>query len=163
MVNLKEKIKIEFKEAFKAKSELKLSVLKMLNSEIANAEISKRTKLVKSGQTADLAASSELGDNEILEVIGREIKKRKDAAEMYEKGNRKDLAEKERQEEQILYSYMPPQMTEEDIKILVKEAIKQSGAKNQKEIGKVMALLMPQVKGKADSSLVVKIVKEELS
>ena len=82
---------------------------------------------------------------------------------MYEKGNRKDLAEKERQEEQILYSYMPPQMTEEDIKILVKEAIKQSGAKNQKEIGKVMALLMPQVKGKADSSLVVKIVKEELS
>ncbi|MEK9186326.1 MAG: GatB/YqeY domain-containing protein, partial [Patescibacteria group bacterium] len=120
MVNLKEKIKIEFREAFKAKEEVRLSVLKMLNAEIANAEISKRTKLVRGGETADLAARSELSDDEILEVIGREIKKRKESAEMYKKGNREDLEAKEKQEAEILLAYMPPQMTEEEIKNLAK-------------------------------------------
>ena len=159
-MSLKEKIKIEFKEAFKTKDELKLSVLKMLNSEITNAEISKRTKFAKSGETADLAARSILTDGEVLEVIGREIKKRKDAAEMYEKGNRKDLAAREKQEAEILYSYMPPQMTEEEIKNLAKKAKEKSGAKDQKETGKVMAILMPQVKGRADGARVNRIVKE---
>ena len=159
-MSLKEKIKIEFKEAFKTKDELKLSVLKMLNSEITNAEISKRTKFAKSGETADLAARSILTDGEVLEVIGREIKKRKDAAEMYEKGNRKDLAAREKQEAEILYSYMPPQMTEEEIKNLAKKAKEKSGAKDQKETGKVMAILMPQVKGRADGATVNRIVKE---
>lgn len=162
MVTLKEKIKFDFKEAFKAKEELRLSVLKMLSAEIANAEISKRTKLVKKGETENLVAASELNNDEVLEIIGREIKKRNDAAEMYEKGNRKDLAEKEKQEAATLSSYMPERMTEEEIKNLAQKAIEQVGTKDQKDTGKVMAILMPQVKGKADGSLVSKIVRELL-
>lgn len=161
-MSLKEKIRTEFKEAFKAKEEIRVSVLKMLNSEISNAEISKRTKLAKKGETADLAAKSELTDDEVLEVISREIKKRKESADIYEKNSRNDLAEKERKEGEVLLVYMPEQMTEEEIKNMAKKAVEQAGAKSQKEISKVMAILTPRVKGKADGSLVVKIVRELL-
>ncbi len=130
-----------------------MSVLKILQAEIHNAEIAKRTKL---GQ------ESPLNDEEILQVISREVKKRKDAIEMYEKGGRKELAEKEKKEAEILSAYLPEQMPREEIRALVQKAVKQSGATNQKEIGKVMAVLMPQVKGRADGSLVNKIVKELL-
>jgi uncharacterized protein YqeY len=158
-MSLREKIQIDFKEAFKGKEGIRLSVLKILQAEIHNAEIAKRTKLGK---------ESPLNDEEILQVISREIKKRKDAVEMYGKGGRKELAEKEKKEAEILSAYLPEQMPEEEIRVLVQKAVKQSGlpaqagATGQKEIGKVMAVLMPQVKGRADGSLVNKIVKELL-
>lgn len=161
-MSLKEKIRTEFKESFKAREEIRVSVLKMLNSEIANAEISKRTKLSKKGETADLAAESELSDDEIMEVISREIKKRRESADIYKKNSRNDLAEKEKKEEEVLLAYLPEQMTGEEIRSLAKKAVEEAGAKSQKEAGKVMAILMPQVKGKADGSLVNKIVRELL-
>lgn len=103
-MTLKEKIQIDFKEAFKKKNEIKLSVLKMLKSEIGNAEIAKRTKLAKAGES-DLEKKSQLNEEEILEVISREIKKRKKAIELYERGGRKDLADKEKAEIEILLTY----------------------------------------------------------
>lgn len=161
-MSLKGKIRAEFKEAFKAKDEIKLSVLKMVQSEIGNAEINKRAKLSKEGKTDSLEAEALLTDDEALQVISREIKKRKDAIDVYDKAGRPELAERERAEMRVLMSYMPEQMGEDQVRDMVEKAIEQSGAKGEKEIGKVMAVLMPQVKGKADGAMVNKIVKELL-
>jgi len=159
---LKDKIKADFKEAFKAKDQVKLSVLKMVNSEIGNAEINKRAKLIKDGKTENIETVSRLNDEEVLQVVGREVKKRKDSIEAFENAGRMELAEKEKAEMAALMAYMPEQLPEEKIRELAKKAMDQSGAKGEKEIGKVMALLSPQVKGKADGALVNKIVRELL-
>ena len=160
---LRDKIKADFKEAFKAREEVRLSVLKMVQSEIGNAEINKRAKLIKSGQADNIESLSVLNDEEVLQVISREIKKRKDSVEMYEKAGRAELAEREKAEIAVLMSYMPEQLTEEKIRELAKDAVAKSGAKGEKEIGKVMAILAPQVKGRADGALVNKIVRELLA
>ncbi len=160
---LKDKIKADFKEAFKAKEQVKLSVLKMVNSEIGNAEINKRAKLMKDGGNAESVETlSVLNDEEVLQVILREVKKRKDSIEAFDKAGRPELAEKEREELAVLASYMPEQLSESAIRELAKKAVDQSGAKGEKEIGKVMSILSPQVKGKADGALVNKIVREFL-
>jgi len=166
---LKDKIKADFKEAFKAKDQVKLSVLKMVNSEIGNAEIGKRGKLMKEGKTENVEALSILNDEEVLQVVGREVKKRKDSIEAFEKAGRLELAEKEKAEMAALMAYMPTPLPEEKIRELAKKAVEQSGAKGEKEtcpperrIGKVMAILAPQVKGKSDGALVNKIVRELL-
>ena len=174
---LKDKIKADFKEAFKAKDQVKLSVLKMVNSEIGNAEINKRAKLIKGlsageagGKTENVEALSVLNDEEVLQVVGREVKKRKDSIEAFEKAGRLELAEKEKAEMAALMVYMPEQLSEAVIRDLAKKAVEQSNAKGEKEtcpperrIGKVMAILAPQVKGKADGALVNKIVRELLN
>jgi len=166
---LKDKIKADFKEAFKAKDQVKLSVLKMVNSEIGNVEINKRAKLIKDGKTENVEALSILNDEEVLQVVGREVKKRKDSIEAFEKAGRMELAEKEKAELAALMAYMPEQLSEAVIRDLAKKAVEQSNAKGEKEtcpperrIGKVMAILAPQVKGKSDGALVNKIVRELL-
>ncbi len=161
-MNLKEKIRAEFKETFKSKDQVKLLVLKMIQSEIGNAEIAKRTKLAKAGEEITEEKIS-LNDDEVLQIISKELKKRKEAIEMYDKAGRDDLADKEKAELKVLSAYLPEQMPEGQIRELVKKAVGQSGAKDIKEIGKVMAILMPQVKGKADGALVNKIVREFLN
>lgn len=162
-MNLKEKIIKDFKETFKAKEETRLSVLKMLQAEIKNAEIAKRTRLVKRTNGSIMEDECcELNDEEVLEVIFREIKKRRDSVEMYEKGGRSDLAEKEKKEIEILSAYLPEQMSEDEVRQLAEQAVKESGATGPKEMGKVMAVLMPQIKGKAEGAAVTKIVKELL-
>lgn len=153
-MNLKDKIQVDFKGAFKGGNETRLSALKMLQAEIHNAEIAKRTK---TGQ------ESPLTDEEIIDVISREIKKRKDAAALYEQGKRNELAEKEKAEIKVLSVYLPEQISEEEVRNLVKKAVEQTGATGVKEMGKVMTVLMPQVKGRADNSLVSSIVKEILN
>ena len=162
-IMLKDKIKADFKEAFKAQNQVKLSVLKMVNSEIGNAEINKRAKLIKGGQTENIEAASALNDEEVLQVVGREVKKRKDSIEAFENAGRLELAEKEKAELAALMAYMPEQLSEAVIRDLAKKAVEQSGAKGEKEIGKVMSILSPQVKGKADGALVNKIVRELLT
>lgn len=146
-MNLKEKIQNDFKEAFKGKDAVKLSALKMLRAEIHNAEISKR---------------KELDEEEVIDVILREIKKRRDSVVMYEKGGRDELAENEKKEIEILLAYLPAQLSEDEIRELVKKAIEKTGASGAKEMGKVMAVLSSQTKGRADGVLVSRIVKEIL-
>ena len=162
-MSLKEKIQSDIKEAMKTRENEKVGVLRMLQSEIKNAEIAKRTKLSKSNGADDIEQKSQLSDEEIIEVISRETKKRKDAIELYEKGGRKELAEKEKKEAEILSAYMPEQMSEEEIKKLVETTIKETGASNIKEMGKVMGALKLEIKGKADGAMVSRIVKELLS
>jgi len=161
---LKDKIKSDFKEAFKAKEQVKLSVLKMVNSEIGNAEINKRARLMKGGVNAEgVETASILNDEEVLQVILREVKKRKDSIEAFEGAGRQELAEKEKEELAILMTYMPEQLSEGAIRDIAKKAVEQSGAKGENEIGKVMTNLAPQVKGKADGAMVNKIVREFLA
>ena len=145
---LKEKLQQDLKDALKSGDSRKRMVLGMVIAAVKNKEIEKR---------------SELGDEEIVAVIASEIKKRRDAVAQYEKGGRPELAEQEKQEMDILMGYMPEQMPEEQIREEVKRAIVETGAKDIKEMGKVLQVLMPKVKGKADGQLVSRIVKEELS
>jgi len=178
---VKEKIREDLNSVLKEKKELEVSVLRLLSAAIFNREKEKRYKLskekpefsefaeadVSSHASAKAAAEelekeSALSDEEVLEVISSEIKKRKEAILEFDKGERQDLVGKERKELEILQKYLPKQLSEEEIKKLAKEAIEKTGAKEPKDMGKVMAELMPNIKGRAEGSLVSKIVKELL-
>jgi len=164
-MTLKQKIQQVTKLALKEKRERELSTLRMLLSAVINKEKEKRYKISKekpdlSGE--ELEKESQLVDDEVIEVVSSEVKKRKEAILEFEKGKRQDLVEKERRELEILQKYLPEQLSEEEIRELAKEAIDKIGAKELKEMGKVMAELMPKIKGKADGGLVSKIVKELL-
>ena len=149
---IQEQINNDFKEAFKAKEQIRLGVLKMLRSEISNTEISKRGK----GETSSLT------DDDIMTLIIREVKKRKDAEALYTKGGRNDLVENEKMEREILEKYLPAQMSEEEIKSLVAQTILSVGASGIKDLGRVMSELSPKVKGRGDGALISKIVRESL-
>jgi len=161
---LKEKLQNDIKEAMKAGDAVRRLVLSLLQSAIKNKELEKRAKLSKTGTDVDkLEELSKLSDEEIMDVISSEAKKRRESVESYEKGGREELAQKERDELAILMEYMPEQMSEDEIREEVKKAIAETGAKEIKEMGKVLQVLMPKVKGKADGQTVSRIVKEELS
>lgn len=147
---LKDKIQDDMKAAMIAKDENKLSTLRMLKSALQYAEIAKGL---------DYSAT----DEDVLNVIGKEVKKHKEAIDLYVKGGRPELAEKEKGELAILQSYLPEQMSEEEVTKLVEEAISSTGATTMQEMGKVMGALMPKVKGKADASMVSTLVKQKLS
>lgn len=161
-MSLKEKIRAAVKKAMIEKSQLELSVLRMLMAAVLNKEKEKRAKLSKSEELEKLDELSKLNDEEVLEVVASEVKKRKDSIEQFEKGNRSDLAEKEKEELGILMAYLPEQMGEDEIRKLVKEKIADLGASGPQDNGKVMGVLMPQLKGKAEGGLVGRIVQEEL-
>src|SRR3990167_8280017 len=144
---LKEKLQNDMKEAMKAGDALRRMVLSLVLSAVKNKEIEKR---------------SELTDEEIIDAISSEAKKRKESIESYEKGGREELAQKERNELNILMEYMPEQISENEIRIEAKKAIAKTGAKDIKEMGKVLGALMPKMKGKADGQTVSRIVREEI-
>ena len=148
---LKQQLRDELKQAMIAKEELKLSVIRMLVSAITYYEIDKG------------GAGYEATDEDVLTVIGKQVKQRKDSIEQFEKANRNDLADKEKLELLLLEKYLPTQMGEDEIRSLVKEAITTTGATTPAEMGKVMAALKTSTKGKADGSIVSRIVKEELA
>ncbi len=148
---LKDKIQEDMKAAMLAKEEDKLSTIRMLKSALQYYEINKGG--------ADYSAT----DEDVLDVIGKEIKKRRESIELYEKGGRPELAEKEKKELVVLSSYLPEQMSEEEVKKLVEEAVSSTGATGMQDMGKVMGALMPKVKGKADAGLVSNLVKSKLT
>lgn len=165
-MELKQKIQEDLKTALKEKKELELSVLRMLNAAITNKEKEKRYKQGKEKpemSEEELEKESQLTNDEAIEVISSEIKKRKEAISGFEKGKREDLVDKERKEFEILKKYLPEQIPEEEVKKLAKEAVEKVGAKDIKDMGKVMAELMPKIKGKADGGLVSKIIRELLA
>lgn len=165
MSQIKEDLNQNLKTFLKEGKSLEVSTLRQLMSSILNKEKEKRYSLSKNSPNAseqELEKISQLTDEEILDVISSEAKKRREAAEGFEKGGRAESAEKEKKELEILLKYMPAQMPEEEIRRLVKESIEKIGAKEMKDMGKVMAELMPKTKGRADSSLVSRLVKESL-
>ena len=153
---LREKIKKELTGAIKNKEELRSSVLRLLIAAVLNKEKEKR---YKSGEEKDIL----LTDEETTEVIVLEVKKRKEAVSEYQKGQRQDLADKEKKEAEILQEYLPEQLSEQELKEVVKEAIVETGAKESKDMGKVMSVLAPKIKGRADGGLVSGMVKEALN
>jgi len=163
---LKKKIHKDLKSALIGGREIETSTLRMLLAAILNKEKEKRYKLSKQKpefEEKDLEKESQLGDEEVIEAISSEIKKRKESILEFERGKRQDLVEKETKEKEILEKYLPEQLPEKEVKKLVKEAIEKTGAKEIKDMGRVMGELIPKTKGKADGSLVSKIVKELLS
>lgn len=160
---LKDKIKDDVKSALKAGDAAKRTTLSTFLSAIKNKELEKRSKLAKSGTPAEqLDSASILSDEEVIEVLGSEIKKRKESAEIYTNAGRPELAEQEKSEAQMLSAYMPEQLSEDVIREKVREAIKNTGAAGLKDMGKVTGQVMAAVKGQADGQIVSKIVKEEL-
>lgn len=162
-MGLREKIQEDLKGALKEKREVETLVLRQLSAAFLNKEKEKRFKLSKEKPEADLEKEGQLTEGEATGVVSSEAKKRKESISEFEKGGRAELAEKEKKELAILEKYLPEQMSEEELKKLAQEAIEKVGASDQKDMGKVMAELMPQLKGKADGSLVSKTVKDLLS
>lgn len=150
-MTLAEKIASDFKGAMKTGDTVRRSVLSLLKAALHNKAIEKRKKDVP------------FSDEEIVEVVAAEIKKRKDAAEQYKAAGRDELSRKEEAELTVLMGYMPPQLPENEIRVLVADAIAKTGAAGQKDMGKVLGFLSKQMKGRADMSLVAQIVKENLS
>lgn len=139
MATLKERITQDMKEAMKDKDTLKVSTLRLLLAEIKNKEIDKR---------------GELTDEEILSLIQKAVKQREESIEQYRKGNRSDLVEKETKEIEILKSYLPEPLSEEELDRIIEETIKEVGAMGPKDMGKVMKAVMPKVKGRVDGKVV---------
>lgn len=149
---LKKDIQDNLNKAVKENNEIVRSTLRMLLAAIFNKEKEKKYK----------EKEEELTNEEILDIVSSEAKKRREAIVGFEKGERQELAEKEKKELEILQKYLPEQLSEEEIKKLVQQAIKKTGASEMKDMGKVMAEIMPQIKGKADGKLVSQIVKDLL-
>lgn len=148
---LKEKLKNDLKQAMLAKDSEKTSVLRMVISAIGYFEIQKG------------GAGYEATDEDVLQVLHKEAKQRKDSIEQFRNGGRDELAVKEEKELEMLQTYLPEQMGEDEIRKLVEEAISQTGASTPQDMGKVMGALMPKTKGKADGTIVSKIVREKLN
>lgn len=165
MDSLRKKIQNDFKQALKEKDKLKISTLRLLQAALLIKEKEKREKIVKiKGQLSEkvLQEESLLSDEEILDILSSEIKKRREAIQEFQKGGRDDLVEREKRELKILEKYLPAQISNEELKQLINKAIKELKIQNSQEIGKVMAFLMPKLKGRAEGRRVVQLVKEIL-
>lgn len=138
----------DMKQAMKAREKLKLGTIRMLISQLKNERID-------SGEDLTL-------DDEIR-ILMNAAKKRKEAIEAYQAGNRQDLLEKEQQELEIIQQYLPAQMSEEEIEKQIDEIIRSSGASSLKDLGKVMSETMKVLKGRADGKKVQQLVKEKLA
>ena len=148
-MSLKEKLTEDMKAAMKAKEEGKqrLSVIRMVRGAIRQQEIDGKV---------------ELDDEGVIAVISKEVKQRRDSIEEFKKGGREDLVAQNEADVAILMEYLPQQLSEEEVRKIVREAVAESGATSQKEMGKVMKVLMPKVKGRADGKLVNNLVREIL-
>ncbi|CAN5193589.1 GatB/YqeY domain-containing protein [soil metagenome] len=151
MADLKERLRSDLTASIKARDALRSSTLRMVLSAITNAEVA--------GKSA-----RELTDDEVLTILGTEGKKRREAAEAFDAGNRPELAAKEREEAVIIGAYLPEQLSEDEIMALVTAVVEETGSAGlgMKAMGRVMGALAPQVKGKADGRVVAAIVKQQL-
>jgi uncharacterized protein YqeY len=146
-VSLRQDIHKDIAVAMKSGDKERLSTVRMLMSAIKYKEVD---------------AHRELNDEETIAVISSLVKQRQDSIEQFTKGNRLDLVEKESKELEVLRTYLPPQLSEAEVRDIIKKAVAETGAIGQKDMGKLMKVVMPQVKGKADGKMVNDIVKELL-
>ena len=144
---LKKRIDDDLKEALKSKDSVALSVLRMLKSEIRYKEIEK---------------GSDLSDDDVISVLSTAIKKRKDSIQQFEKGGRDDLASKEQGELAVVRKYMPEQLGDDELSQIISQAISEEEASGPSDLGKVMRLVMPKVRGKADGKKVNQMVASQL-
>ncbi|MBE3570831.1 MAG: GatB/YqeY domain-containing protein [Bacillales bacterium] len=148
-MSLLERLNHDMKQAMKNREKEKLSVIRMLKAALQNEAI----KLGK----------SELAEDEELTVLSREVKQRKDSLQEFQNAGREDLVEKIQTELTYVSEYMPKPLTEDELEQIVTETIAEVNASSKADLGKVMSAVMPKVKGKADGSLVNKLVQKHLS
>lgn len=142
------KLQEDLKQAQLARDEIKVSTLRLLISEIKNAEIAK---------------GGGLSDEDVISVIQREVKKRKEAALGFRQGAREESAQKEEAEQKVLESYLPSQLGVDQLTKIVEDSINELGATGMQDMGKVMGVVMGKVKGQADGGMVSNLVKQKLS
>ena len=147
-MTLKEKLLSDMKEAMKSKDSLKLGTIRSVIAAVKNQEIDLR---------------KDLDEEDVLTIVSREVKKRKEAASLYKKGKRPELEDKEIQEMKILQTYLPEQVSEEDLRQRIQEVIEETGAEGMKDFGKIMKTLVPEFKGKADNALIKELASEFLN
>jgi uncharacterized protein len=150
-MSLKQKIFDNLKTAMKQGDTVRRDTLRMLDSMIKNVEIEKKKR------------EEGLMDGEIVEVVSRAIKQRKDSADQYRAGGRNELADKEEKEVSILMEYMPEQMSEDEVRNKIRSIIRDLGAGSKSDMGRVMGQAMNSLKGKVEGQTVKRIVDEELS
>ena len=146
-MSLKDKLMDDMKNSMKNKDTIRKNTITMVRAAIKQKEVDER---------------KELSDEEILDIISKQLKEKKMVIEDFKKGNREDLVELTEAEMNILLEYLPKQLSYEEVKNIVKDTIDNMGEVTSKDIGRIMKEVMPKVKGKADGSLVNKAVKELL-
>lgn len=146
-MTIRERLETDIKAAMRSRNQQRLDALRYLKSAINRVEIDTRATLDDAG---------------VVEVVTRQVKDRRDSIRMFEEGNRADLVAKEAADLAVLEEYLPPQLAEAELTILVEEVIGQVGAVSIRDKGKVMGRLMPQVRGKADGALVNALVTRRL-
>ncbi|WP_105619832.1 GatB/YqeY domain-containing protein [Vallitalea okinawensis] len=147
-MSLKAKLMDDLKTAMKEKDTVKKSTVTLVRSAIKQVEVDTR---------------EELNDEQVIEIIARQVKQRRDAIEEFKKGDRQDLVEQSEKELAILMEYLPQQLTEDEVQEIVKAVVEETGASSMKEMGKVMPKVIARTKGRADGKLVSQFVKEALS
>lgn len=146
-MSLLEQIEQDVSNALKAGASDKVSTLRLLKTAIKNQQISQK---------------AELSDPDVIKVIQKEAKQRRDSIESYNKAGRNDLSDKEMAELAILEAYLPAQMSESEVQELVNQAVKEAGANSMSDMGKVMQILSPKTAGKVDGSVVANAVRQKL-
>ena len=147
-MTLMEKLLSDMKEAMKSKDSLKLGTIRSVIAAVKNQEIDLR---------------KDLDEEDVLTIVSREVKKRKEAASLYKKGRRPELEDKEIQEMKILQTYLPEQVSEGDLRQRIQQVIEETGAEGMKDFGKIMKTLVPEFKGKADNALIKELASEFLN
>jgi len=147
-MNLKDQLATAMKEAMKAKQVDRLSTIRQLRSAIKNKEIE---------------IGKELDDDAVISVIGTQVKQRREAAQVYRDNGRPELADKEEAELAVLQEYLPAQLSQDEINVIIAEVIAEVGATSPKDLGKVMPQVLARTKGAAEGKLVSQLVREKLS
>lgn len=144
---LKEKLMEDLKSSMKSKEKIKKNVVTLIRAAIKQREVDERV---------------DLEDADIVDIIAKQVKQKKDSIDIFSKGNRQDLIDLTNEEIKILLDYLPPQLSDDELDCIVKDAIIAVDAKTKKDLGKLMAHLMPTIKGKADGKHVNQIVAKYL-
>ena len=146
-MSLKEKLQEDLKSSMKNKDTVRKSVVTLIRASIKQYEVDNRV---------------ELGGDEIIDIISKQLKQRNDALEEFAKANREDLVKETESEIEVLKEYLPQQLSEEELNEIVKSTISEVGATSMKDMGKIMAAIKPKTKGRADGKLINKLVKANL-
>jgi len=149
---IKDDIMADLKQAMKDKDQDRLRVLRSLKSKLLEREISERE-----------GGEGEITDEQAIEELMRAAKQRRESIEQFEKGGRDDLVNSEKKELQVIQTYLPKMLSEDEIREIAREKIDELGAEDMSDMGRVMGIMMQQLKGKAEGAKVSKVVKEELS
>jgi uncharacterized protein len=150
MSELKDRLKKDLTTAIKARDKVRTGTLRMVLAAISTEEAAGSTQRA-------------LGDDEVVKLLTREAKKRREAAEAFDKGNRPEQAEAERAESEVISDYLPKQLTDDELSALVAAAVEETGAQTPRDMGKVMKVVNPKIAGRAEGSRVAAEVKRRLA